>query len=284
MNKKIDLHVHTSASDGIYTPEEIIDYAVKNNISSLAITDHDTVAGLPEAIEYAGKIGFDLVPGVEFGLDYPDGSFHLIGLFVDCFNQALLEATARLRKSRMARVVRIVELLNCEGFSICIEEIEEEAKGAAVGKPHIARVMIKKGYAGDMAYVFKNFMIKGKPGYVARDRISLDEAVSVITGSGGIPVIAHPISLNFKFFNDFEHKLDEFIKSGVLGIEAYSSMHSMNDVSEFLKIAGKKNLLISGGSDFHGDKGKEIGIYTEGNYIPDHILDDIKNYKSRAAR
>jgi 3',5'-nucleoside bisphosphate phosphatase len=284
MNKRIDLHVHTRASDGIYSPKEIIDYAIKNNISSLAITDHDTVAGLPEAMEYAKKIGFDLVPGIEFGLDYHAGSFHLIGLFVDCYNSGLIEATERLKKSRMIRVVKIVELLNSEGCNICLEEIEQEAMGAAVGKPHIARVMIKKGYAKDMTYIFKNFMIKGKPGYVNRYRISLDEAVTVIKDSGGIPVIAHPISLNIKFFDAFEDKLDEFIKSGILGIEVYSSMHSMNNVAEFLKIANKKSMLISGGSDFHGDRGKEIGIYTDGNYIPDYILDDIKKYRNRADR
>jgi 3',5'-nucleoside bisphosphate phosphatase len=278
MNRKIDLHVHTKASDGIYTPKEIIDYAISNGITSLAITDHDTVGGLPEAMEYAKKIGFDLVPGIEFGLDYNAGSFHLIGLFVDFNNSTLIQVTERLKKSRMIRVVKMVELLKCEGCNIRLEEIEEEAMGAAVGKPHIARLMIKKGYAENMNYVFKNFMVKGKPGYVKRDRISLIEAVMVIKNSGGIPLIAHPISLNAKSFDAFEKKLDEFIQSGVQGIEVYSSMHTMNDVPEFLRIAKKKNILISGGSDFHGDKGKEIGVYTDGNFIPCHLLDDIRKY------
>jgi 3',5'-nucleoside bisphosphate phosphatase len=278
MIKKIDLHVHTRASDGIYTPREIIDYAIKNNIFSLAITDHDTVGGLPEAMEYAGKIGFDLIPGIEFGLDYPAGSFHLVGLFVDYRNPVLIKATEMLKKSRMTRVVKIIELLKCEGCNICLEEIEEEAMGAAIGKPHIARIMIKKGFARDITYIFKHYMIKGKPGYVERDRISLEEAVSVINDAGGIPVIAHPVSLNIQLFDKFEYKLDEFIEKGILGIEAYSSMHSMDDVSGFLKIADKKHILISGGSDFHGDKGKKIGVYTDGKFIPDHILDDIKKY------
>lgn len=144
MNKKIDLHVHTKASDGIYTPKEIIDYAISNDITSLAITDHDTVGGLPEAMEYAKEIGFDLIPGIEFGLEYNKGSFHLIGLFVDFYNSALLDATEKLKKSRMIRLIRMVELLKEEGYNILPEEVEEEAMGAAVGKPHIARVMIKK--------------------------------------------------------------------------------------------------------------------------------------------
>jgi predicted metal-dependent phosphoesterase TrpH len=278
MNKKIDLHVHTKASDGIYTPKEIIDYAISNGITSLAITDHDTVGGLPEAMEYAKETGFDLIPGIEFGLEYNAGSFHLIGLFVNFYNSTLLNATERLKKSRMIRLIRMVELLKEEGYNIPLEEVEEEAMGAAVGKPHIARVMIKKGYAGDMNYIFKNFMIKGKPGYVKRDRISLNEAVSIIKNSGGIPIIAHPISLNAKSFKAFEIKLDEFLLSGVLGIEVYSSMHTMTEVPEFLRIAKKKNILISGGSDFHGDKGKEIGVYTDHNLIPCNILDDIREY------
>ncbi|MBN2403014.1 MAG: PHP domain-containing protein [Spirochaetes bacterium] len=278
MIKKIDLHVHTKASDGIYTPKEIIDYAIANGISSLAITDHDTVDGLAEAMDYANKIGFELIPGVEFGLEYKAGSFHLLGLYVDYGNPALIEATEFLKKSRMIRLVKMVELLNNEGYNISLKEVEQEAMGAAVGKPHIARIMIRRGYAEDMAYVFKNFMIKGKPGHVKRDRIFLNEAVSVIKNSGGIPIIAHPISLNAKSFDDFEDKLDEFILGGVQGIEVYSSMHTMNDVAEFLRIADKKNILISGGSDFHGDKGKRIGVYTDGNFIPDYILDDIKNF------
>ncbi|MFH0974388.1 MAG: PHP domain-containing protein [Spirochaetota bacterium] len=280
MEKKIDLHVHTKASDGILTPKEMIDYAVKNGISSLAITDHDTVAGLPEAMDYAKETGFDLVSGVEFGLDYKAGSFHLLGLFVDFCNPDLIAATERLKESRMIRLVKMVEILTCEGYSISLEEVEEEAMGAAVGKPHIARIMIKKGYAEDMNCVFKNFMIKGKPGYVKRDRISLEEAVSVIKKSGGIAIIAHPVSLNLKL-NNFEKKLDEFIQCGVDGLEVYSSMHSMEDVSGFLHIANNKNIMITGGSDYHGDSSKEIGVYTDGNFIPGHLLDEIRKRRNK---
>ena len=128
--------------------------------------------------------------------------------------------------------------------------------GASIGKPHIARVLLRKGYAKDMTSVFKDFMVKGKPGHAGRERISLDEAVTVIKKSGGIPIVAHPKSLKYKSFDDFKNKLDSFIQKGVIGIEVYSSMHTMGEVSEFLKIAMEKNILISGGSDFHGDKGK----------------------------
>lgn len=279
MEKKIDLHVHTKASDGTFSPFGIIDYAINRNICSLAICDHDTVAGVPEAMDYAGRIGFDLIPGVEFSLDYQGGSFHLLGLCIDYKNTDLIKITGELKESRIERIKKIVKTLKKDGYDIPLEEVEKEAMGAAVGKPHIARVMIRMGYAEDMACVFKNFMCHGKPGYVKRDRISLDQAISVIKDAGGIPVIAHPVSLNFRSFDEFEEQLNNYIVAGVAGIEAYSSMHSMSDVSEFLRIANKKNILVTGGSDFHGDKGKEIGVYTDGNYIPAGVLDDLRRYK-----
>jgi 3',5'-nucleoside bisphosphate phosphatase len=280
MIKKIDLHVHTKASDGVYTPTEIIDYAIKNGISSLAITDHDTLSGLPEAMDYAKKTGYDLIPGIEFGLQYPAGSFHLVGLFVDYFNPALLEITERLKKSRLERINKIIESLKEYNIDLSLLEIEKEASGAALGKPHIARLMVKKGYAADLPYVFKNYMIKGKPGHVKRDRITLNEAVIAIKNAGGIPIIAHPVSLNFKSFDEFEKLLIEFIQSGVEGLEVYSSMHTMKDVTAFLDIAEKNNILVSGGSDFHDESSKQIGVYTDGNYVPDHLLNAMRQYRS----
>ena len=129
MTRKIDLHVHTTASDGLYSPSEIIDYAIENGISTLAITDHDTIGGLQEGVHYAAKIGFDLIPGVEFNLDYHDGSFHLVGLFVDYNNADLIQATKRLEESRLSRVAKMVNSLKSHGYNIRMEEIEEEARG-----------------------------------------------------------------------------------------------------------------------------------------------------------
>lgn len=282
MEKKIDLHVHTKASDGIYTPIEMIDYAIANGISALAITDHDTVSGLKEAVQYADKIGFDLIPGIELGIDYPSGSFHLLGLYVDYNNANLIEITEKLKRSRLIRIKKMVASLNEYGMDISLDEVEHEASGSAAGKPHIARVMIRKGYAEGIKDVFKNYLMKGKPGFVERERITLNDAVAAIKNAGGIPVVAHPISLNIKNTAKFEEKLDELIAKGIEGVEVYSSMHSMSEVSEFLKIADKKNILISGGSDFHGDKSKQIGVYTDGNFIPSEILEVIKRYRNKS--
>lgn len=280
MEKKIDLHVHTKASDGLYSPSEIIDYALSQNISVLGICDHDTVAGIPEAIKYANKKDMELIPGVEFSLNCQGGSFHLVGLFIDHLNKKLLEKTERLKDSRMERVIKMIELLSKEGYDVSLKEVQEAAKGAALGKPHIARILVKKGYAKDMTIVFKTFMCYGKPGYVKRERISFDEAISVIKESGGISILAHPISLNLKSFEKYESFIKDLKNKGLDGIEVYSSMHSMDEVNEFNKIAEKYNMIVSGGSDYHGDKGKVIGVYTDGEFIPTQILVNIKDYIS----
>ncbi|MBN2041306.1 MAG: PHP domain-containing protein [Spirochaetes bacterium] len=284
MQKKIDLHVHSKASDGLYSPSELIDYAISRNISVLGLCDHDTVAGVPEAVKYAGKKNMELIPGVEFSLNCSGGSFHLVGLFIDHQNKRMLEITEKLKESRMGRVEKMVESLVSDGYEISLEDIINEAKGAALGKPHIARILVRKGYAKDMFIVFKTFMCHGKPGYVKRERISFEEAVSVIKESGGISILAHPISLNLKTFKKYESFIDDLKERGLDGIEAYSSMHSMKEVSEFLRIADKFNMIVSGGSDFHGDKGKVLGVYTDGNYIPAQILENIKSYISEVSR
>jgi 3',5'-nucleoside bisphosphate phosphatase len=141
--------------------------------------------------------------------------------------------------------------------------------------------MVKKGYAPDLSYVFKNFMTKGKPGHAKRERISLKEAVIAIKNAGGTPIIAHPISLNFKSFDEFEKLLKEFVQTGVEGLEVYSSMHTMDDVAAFLKIANKNNMLISGGSDFHEEGSKQIGVYMDGNFIPADLLETLRQFRNK---
>lgn len=284
MIKKFDLHTHTNVSDGIYSPEELIDIAIDNGLIALAITDHDTVGGLQRGIEYASSKDIDFIPGIEFSLGFSGGSFHLVGLYIDHENPALNKTIQNLQNARIERAKKIVESLNESGINISYDEVENEVGGGAVGKPHIARVMVKRGYADDLSYVFKNYMIKGKPGYVKKENISVKEAVSVINEAGGISIIAHPASLRFNSIEKFEQMVRELIDIGVEGIEAYSTMHSMEEVFQFYKIARMYDLLISGGSDFHGDKKEELGTYSEGKYIPFEIIEEIERYRKRNPR
>ncbi len=276
---KIDLHTHTTASDGIYSPSDLIDLAISNNLTAMAITDHDSVDGLEEAMNYSKGKDLELIPGIEFSIEYTGGSFHLIGLYIDFYNSELIETTERLKKLRSERVVMIVEDLNRYGIDISIDDISSLASGYSVGRPHIARVLVEKGYASDVNAIFQHYMVKGKPGYVKKEKILVDKAINIIKQAGGISIIAHPITLNFKTFDNFEKQVQQLAVLGLDGIEVFSSMHTHDEIDEFERITHKFNLIISGGSDFHGDKGKELGIYIDGEPIPPDILKDIEKYR-----
>ncbi len=274
--KKIDLHCHTTASDGIKTPSELIDFAVEKGVTVLAITDHDTINGLEEAINYSAGKDFNLIPGIEFSITYKGGSFHLVGLYVDHTYVPIITKTRHLQDVRDNRIYRIIDDLESHGVFIPVEEVQNESNGGAMGRPHVARVMVKHGYANTINEIFRNYLVKGKPGYVAKERIDLDEAIALIKGAGGIPVIAHPVSLNYKSFDDFETMLKVFIDSGVEGIEVYSSMHRPAEVEEFLRLVKKYNLIASGGSDYHGDKDEKIGYYMPSKPIPYEVFERIR--------
>ncbi len=277
---KNDLHVHTTASDGVYSPRAIIDLAVREGCSALAITDHDTVAGLPEAADYAKSLGVYLIPGIEFSIDYssvPGASFHLLGFDIDFRDRELIEVTASLTARRSERITRIVEDLAGHGITIAEEEIVAEADGESMGRPHVARVLIRHGYCGSMEDAFKKFLVPGKPGYVKKEKISLDEALRLIKKTGGVAIIAHPISLNFGPFAKFVPILKNLMERGVEGLEAYASMHDASQVAGFVECAEKYGLLISGGSDFHGDKHEKLGFYGPINPIPCEMLYPLKN-------
>ncbi|HNX22784.1 MAG TPA: PHP domain-containing protein [Spirochaetota bacterium] len=274
----IDLHCHTTASDGIKTPSELIDFAIEKNVGILAVTDHDTVSGLEEAVNYASGKDFVLIPGIEFSIDYQGGSFHLVGLYIDHLYTPLIEKTLHLQDVRDKRIYRIIDDLEKHGIEIPVEDVLNESAGGAIGRPHVARVLVKHGYANNINEVFKKYLVKGKPGYVRKERIKLEEAVSLIKGAGGISIIAHPVSLNYKNIPEFETILKGFIDAGVEGIEAYSSMHKTSEINDFLELAQKYNLIISGGSDYHGDKDEKIGYYFPTKPIPYEIYDRIKSH------
>jgi predicted metal-dependent phosphoesterase TrpH len=272
----IDLHCHTTASDGIKTPAELIDYAISRNVRVLAITDHDTIFGLKEGIDYALKKKFTLIPGIEFSIDYRGGSFHLVGLYVDHNYVPLVEKTAYLHKVRDNRAFRIIDDLKAHGIDIPIEDVLNESSGDAIGRPHVARVLVKHGYANNINEIFKRYLVKGKPGYVKKERIPLEEAVALIKGAGGLAIVAHPVSLNCKGISDYETTIKGFIDKGVDGIEVYSSMHKHSDINDFLELANKYDLLVSGGSDYHGDKDEKLGYYFPTKPIPYYLYERIE--------
>jgi predicted metal-dependent phosphoesterase TrpH len=181
--EKIDLHCHTTASDGIKTPSELIDFAAANGVSVLAITDHDTINGLEEALNHTAGKDFTLIPGIEFSIAYQGGSFHLVGLYVDHNYTPIITKTRHLQEVRDNRIYRIIDDLETHGIFIPVEEVQDESNGGAMGRPHVARVLVKHGYANTINEVFRKYLVKGKPGYVPKERIALDEAISLIKGA-----------------------------------------------------------------------------------------------------
>ncbi|OHD69025.1 MAG: hypothetical protein A2W19_17370 [Spirochaetes bacterium RBG_16_49_21] len=280
--KKLDLHTHTTASDGIYSPRELIDAAIHNGLVALAITDHDTVDGLPEAVKYAARAGIRLYPGVEFSIDYDEGSFHLLGINIDYTHAGLRKEVKRLAEFRGARAYKIVEDLKRHDIDIPIDEVLAQSGGGAIGRPHIARVMVDHGYASSIRDVFRDYLVKGKPGYVKKERIEFNAAISLIKDSGGIPVIAHPVSLECRDYDEFEGRLKQFINAGVRGMEVYAGMHTVDQAMQYRRLADKYDLVVTGGSDFHGDKEEILGNYTKERSIPIGIYHRLEDYIKRS--
>ena len=275
---KIDLHTHTNASDGIMSPGKLVKLAISKNVKVLAISDHDTVDGIPQAISYAAGKDIELIAGTELSIEYKSGTFHLVGLFIDWQNAELTNKLSWLAGRRATRAERIVEDLAAHGINISMEEILKEAGNAAIGRPHIARVLIKRGFAKDMSSVFKSFLEEGLPGYIPKDKINFEEALSLIKKAGGIGILAHPASLNIKDRNAFLSFLAESAGKGLAGIEAYSDMHTPEMTDFYIQAAKSLNLLISGGSDYHGDKSEVIGCYDKVNPVPASLYQPIKEY------
>ena len=256
----------------------MIDFAIENDVFALAITDHDTIDGLQEAIGYAEKKGVKLITGIEFSIDYKSGSFHLLGLNIDSNHRGLQEEAKSLTEYRENRIYRMIEDLKKHGIDIPVEDVQKQTNDGSIGRPHMARAMVQHGYASNVKEIFQSYLVRGKPGYVEKERIPFNRAISLINDSGGVPVIAHPISLGFSDFNEFEVMLKEFMKEGLKGIEVYSYMHSSEQIDKFNHLAKKYGLLVTGGSDFHGDKEETIGHYSSKNKIPEEIYSNIKEY------
>ncbi|TAL32917.1 MAG: phosphatase [Spirochaetes bacterium] len=274
MSTLIDLHLHTKASDGLLSPSELVAFASANGVGAIAITDHDTVAGVGEALERAAQAGIVCIPGIEFSVEHP-ASFHLLGLFVDHAHPGLVKRTEDLQRFRENRAERMHADLAAHGIFIPYEDVIEEAGGAAIGKPHFARVLVKHGYAGSHDEVFTRFLEKGMPGYASKEKILPEEALTLIDQAGGIAVLAHPVSLQLGTGAEFEIVLRGLVDQGLRGIEVYASMHADDEVRDLLALARKYNLLVSGGSDFHDNEETEMGYYGLSRPIPVEILDPL---------
>lgn len=255
---KTDLHVHTKASDGDLRPEEIVRLAGSRGLSAVAITDHDTAKGVPEGLKYASELGVDVIPGIEISAVYDPGTLHMLGYFKE-FPSNLENDLENIQKGRLDRFPKIIERLNGLGFDITIEDVGFIAGNAQIGRPHIAKALISKGYAKDFDDAFDRFLGKGKPAYVEKEKLSWEEAIALIRRHGGISVLAHPFTLELK-----NAELKAFVvkmkDAGLGGIEIYYPEHSHEQIKFYRAIAEEARLVVTGGTDFHThERGATLG-------------------------
>lgn len=265
-----DLHIHTTYSDGSFTPAEIIDKAVERGFNTIAISDHDTLEGIKPALDYAADIDIEVIPAIEFSTFRGKAEIHVLGYFIDYKDENLKDKVKKIYDARKLRAKKMVNLLNKEGVKITFAEVREVAGDDYIGRPHLAQTMVKKGYIDKIGDAFtEQYIGNGGRAYVKKYKISPEEAIDLILESGGIPVLAHPIFINHgKPLR--EDDIKELKENGLLGVEVYHSKQTAEDSKYYKNIAKKLDLLIKGGSDFHGENspGVDLGdIRLEDKYV-----------------
>ena len=256
----IDLHTHSTASDGTLSPEALVELVGERGLSAIALTDHDTVAGVAPAQERGKSLGLEVVPAVELGASLDGvGEIHLLGYFIDLKNKTLRDRLAWLRDERWSRGRKIVERLNDMGVSISVEQVVGIAQGGSVGRPHIARALVENGHVASMEEAFGRYLKSNGPAYVKRELLGAGEAIRLVRGAGGVAVLAHPCTLGRK-----DGELPKIIRSlmahGLRGIEVFYSQHTTQQVDRYKQLAARFGLLMTGGSDFHGANKPEIEL------------------------
>ena len=256
--RDVDLHAHTAASDGEHSPEELVAKAVGAGLRTLAVTDHDTTAGIAAAVRAGAQSGVEVVPGIELSAEPPRnaagarGQCHILGLFIDPECPALLQRLRAVLDHRNRRNALIIDRMRTElGWDVTLAEVENAAGGDVVARPHFARVIVDKGYTSSMKEAFDLYLGKGGKAYVERDRLNAEEAIGLIHRAGGVAVLAHPNNLLIAGAA-LEAYLRELIGLGLDGIEARYNLHTAEDTARYLALADRLGLATSGGSDFHG--------------------------------
>lgn len=241
----VDLHAHSTASDGSRAPADVVRAAHAIGLAAIALTDHDTVAGIAEASAMGAELGVRVVPGIELSAVEGDAETHILGLHL-ADTLELETSLVALREMRRSRAVRIVERLNELGVRVEMAAVLEQAAGGAIGRPHIARALIAEGWAVDFRDAFDRYLGGGRPAYVAKERLAAVDAIALIHRAGGLAVLAHPSHAGSR-----EH-VEAFVREGLDGVEVRHPSHSAEDVSRLSALVEHFSLVPSGGSDWHG--------------------------------
>jgi len=284
----IDLHIHTTASDGTLTPSEVISQALKAKLKAIAITDHDTLTGSKEALRAGIPSPLNFLTGVEISAATPSfyagsGSFHLLGYSIRLDDPALNHALEKLQQARKNRNPAIIDRLNELGLAITLDEVRQEAGEGQLGRPHIAKLLVKKGFVESMNQAFDRYLGTDGPAYVDKYRIECQKAIELILAAGGIPILAHPGLLNCKTNHQFDKLITGLKEMGIQGIEVFYPEHTPEQTRLFAELAQRHNLLLTGGTDFHGSIHPEIAIGSgKGDlFVPYELYEKLINPPSK---
>jgi predicted metal-dependent phosphoesterase TrpH len=295
----VDLHCHSTASDGTLTPTQVVQLARDSGLSALALTDHDTVGGIKEAQAEAQRLGIDFLPGIEISAEFPHpGTLHILGYGVNPDSPQLKSLTETLLSGRDNRNPRIIEKLNQLNVAITMDEVEAEARkipesapvnsdqsaignrqsaiSKPIGRPHIAAVLLRKGYVSSIKQAFDKYLAQGAPAYFDKERLTPRQALQCIRDAGGLPVLAHPPQLRTENDAQLDRVVKDLVDLGLAGIEIIHSDHDATWIARSTALADKYGLLKTGGSDFHGSNKKDIRLGVANNTrIPRTFFDAL---------
>lgn len=268
----IDLHLHSKASDGSLLPEQVVELATHLNLKTISLTDHDSVDGIEQAMMAAKKFGIEVIPGIEMSSDVDGRDVHILGYHIDHLDASFNKILRELKLNRESRTEQIVKKLTDQGVSISMDDVRAQSDKGTLGRAHIARAMLKKGEVENIQVAFDKYIGRNGPAYVSKSALKVKDIISIITGVGGIPVLAHP------GISKVDKLIPGFAEEGLRGLEVFHSEHSSVDVSRYREMATNLGLIMTGGSDCHGF-GSSKGLIIGSVYVPSNTAEDLQREK-----
>jgi predicted metal-dependent phosphoesterase TrpH len=274
---RIDLHAHSSCSDGSFSPKQLVQLAGKVGLRAIALTDHDTVAGVAEAVAAGKELGVEVVPGVEISAQYPAGTMHILGYYLDISHPELLKALEELQQARAERNPKIIERLQSLGLEITTAEVLN-ISGGQVGRPHIAKALVERGYVSSIDEAFSRYLKKGGIAYAEKFRFPPQEAIAMIRRAGGLAALAHPFTLEIETAQELASLVSELQEMGLEGMEVFYPDHTEEMTLLYHNLAKELRLVCTGGSDFHGNlkDRSNLGEDILGQKVDYEMLQDLR--------
>lgn len=274
---KVDLHIHSTTSDGVLTPSEVVCLALEREMNVIALTDHDTLGGVAEAQQAAASTRLEVIAGVEVSSEGEWGDLHILGYYVDPENGPLQDMMQAMQNARLGRARKMVQRLGKLGMPLEWEEVQALAGGESVGRPHVARALLNRGYVVTLQDAFDRFLANGGPAYVPRLKLTPSQVIQAIVEAGGVAALAHP----GHYWTALE-LLSEFVGYGMRGLEVYYPNHSPAEIEVLLRLCREHGLIATGGSDFHGP-GFEEGAPLGSVYVPPECVAQLREARTQIA-